>query len=122
MADSPTSNEPADLCDVELIDADRVRRIVREFPAEIDELAGLYRALGDPTRLKMALALASAELCVCDLAAAVGASSSGVSHHLRLLKAMRLVRARREGKMVYYRLDDDHVREMLAVGREHVGH
>ncbi len=86
------------------------------------DLAALFGALGDPTRVRLLAALATGALCVCDLAAALGMTQSAVSHQLRLLRTLGLVRARREGKLVWYALDDDHVRALLAIGAEHIGH
>jgi len=87
-----------------------------------DDLGGaaeVFRLLGDPGRLRIVQALAAEELCVCDLAAFLGASSSAVSHQLRLLKQARLVRNRREGKVVYYKLDDGHVTAMVVTALDH---
>ena len=78
--------------------------------------------MGDPTRLRLVAALAGRELCVCDLAATVGLSESAVSHQLRLLRARGLVRSRRDGRLVYYALDDDHVAALYAIALEHVAH
>jgi ArsR family transcriptional regulator len=88
-------------------------------PREIEELAEFFKAFGDPTRLRLLLALAESELCVCDLAELLGVSQSAVSHQLRFLRATRIVRFRREGKMAIYSLDDEHVRRLLAIGLEH---
>jgi ArsR family transcriptional regulator, lead/cadmium/zinc/bismuth-responsive transcriptional repressor len=79
-----------------------------------------FMLLGDVTRLKICLALAREELCVCDIAALLSLSESAVSHQLRLLRAMRLVRYWKEGKMVYYRLDDKHIEQLIRLGVEHV--
>lgn len=84
------------------------------------ELADLFRVFGDSTRIKILYALFESELCVNDIAQVVGLSQSAVSHQLRLLKANKLVRFRRDGKTIYYALDDDHVRSMIALGMEHV--
>jgi len=83
-------------------------------------LAETFKVLGDPTRIKIAFALSREELCVCDLASLLGASPSAVSHSLRALRQLRLVRFRREGKIAYYSLDDDHLRQLLDLGFEHV--
>jgi DNA-binding transcriptional ArsR family regulator len=111
-------------CDVELVHPGRVARVRDTMPGpeRVDRLAEVFHACSDPTRLRILLALATEELCVCDVAATVAASASGVSHHLRLLRALRLVRSRREGRMVFYRLDDDHVRDLLAVAQAHLDH
>jgi DNA-binding transcriptional ArsR family regulator len=111
-------------CEVEAIDPERVQAVLASM---IDEattrgLAEIFRALGDPTRVKILHALAVSELCVCDLAAILGTSPSAVSHQLRLLRSLRLVRNRREGRMMYYALDDDHIEKLLAQGRDHVSH
>ena len=84
------------------------------------ELADLFRVFGDSTRIKILYALHDNELCVQDIANAVALSQSAVSHQLRVLKDSKLVRFRREGKTVYYALDDDHVRSIIALGMEHV--
>ncbi len=86
------------------------------------ELAELFGALADATRAKIIHTLAHQELCTCDIAALVGISESGVSQHLRVLRALRLVKARRAGKFVYYSLDDAHVSLLVAVGLAHQGH
>src|SRR5438876_12409556 len=83
-------------------------------------LADLFAAMGDPTRVRLIYALAQEELCVCDLAAVLGLSVSAVSHQLRLLRGMRLVKYRREGRLAYYSLDDAHVYALLIQGMEHV--
>ena len=82
-------------------------------------VAALFALLGDPTRARLLTALTSGELCVCDLAAATGINRTTVSHQLRLLREGRLVRRRREGKVVYYALADDHVAAVLAMGVAH---
>jgi DNA-binding transcriptional ArsR family regulator len=103
--------------------------------APLGPLAELFKVLGDPTRSGILLALGSVggggqgepegsgganKLCVCDLAELFGVSSAAISHHLRLLKAHRLVRSTREGKIVFYALDDDHVAQLFSQGFEHV--
>ena len=84
------------------------------------ELADLFRVFGDSTRIKILYALHDNELCVQDIANAVQLSQSAVSHQLRVLKDTKLVRFRRDGKTVYYALDDDHVRSILSLGMEHI--
>jgi ArsR family transcriptional regulator len=84
------------------------------------DLADLFRVFGDSTRIKILYALHDEELCVCDIANRLGISQSAVSHQLRVLKDSKLVRFRRDGKTVYYALDDDHVRSILSLGMEHV--
>jgi DNA-binding transcriptional ArsR family regulator len=83
-------------------------------------LSEAFKMLGDPTRLKICLALSHHELCVTDLAAVALMSESAVSHQLRIMKSMRLVRYRKEGKMTYYMLDDDHIEQLITLGLRHV--
>jgi DNA-binding transcriptional ArsR family regulator len=85
-------------------------------------LAETFRALSDPTRVRIVSLLTEAELCVYDLAAALGMSQSAVSHQLRSLRDLRLVRWRREGRQIFYTLDDDHVADLFRRGLEHVAH
>ena len=87
-----------------------------------DILAETFEALADPNRVRLISALFGRELCVCDLAAVLGMSQSAVSHQLRYLRALRLVRARKEGRVVYYNLDDDHIRDLFQRGLDHVRH
>ena len=111
-----------DGCRVRIVHLERVslarQEAVPEF--ELDRLALTYKVLGDPTRLKIVMALAGGEMCVCDLAAFLGLSESAVSHQRRRLKDLALVRNRREGPVLYYSLDDEHVANLLEVGLEHV--
>jgi DNA-binding transcriptional ArsR family regulator len=86
----------------------------------VEALAETFRALGDPTRVRILDALAAGELCVCDIASLVGISESAASHQLRLLRGMRLVRPRRAGRQVYYAVDDHHILELLTQARTHV--
>lgn len=111
-----------DVCQVTCVHGERVALVQSQQPddATLIGLADTFRLLGDPTRVRILSALSASELCVCDLAALLGASSSAVSHQLRLLRTARLVRYRREGKMVYYALDDEHIRALLAEGTRHV--
>lgn len=85
------------------------------------KLAETFKVFGDPTRIKILYALFTKELCVCDIAEVLGMSQSSISHQLRVLKTARLVKYRKEGKVVYYSLDDEHVREIFNAGLEHVG-
>jgi DNA-binding transcriptional ArsR family regulator len=86
----------------------------------VESLAETFRALGDPTRVRILDALAAGELCVCDIASLVGISESAASHQLRLLRGLRLVRPRRAGRQVYYAVDDHHILELLNQARTHV--
>lgn len=110
------------LCDVPLVHEDQVHAALRaRAPGEdLTYLADTFQILANPTRLRIVEALRERELCVCDLAAVVGSSQSAVSHHLRQLRQMKIVRYRKEGRMAYYRLDDDHIARLFATGLEHV--
>jgi DNA-binding transcriptional ArsR family regulator len=111
-------------CDERIVHVDAVRAARRALPggATMRELSNLFAALGDPTRLRIMAALAAQELCVCDLAATIGQSESAVSHQLRLLRSLRVVRSRREGRRVFYALDDDHVLGIYGQACDHVQH
>jgi DNA-binding transcriptional ArsR family regulator len=89
-------------------------------PRAVEALADTFRVLGDPTRVRILDALSAGELCVCDIASLVGISESAVSHQLRLLRGMRLVRPRRAGRLVYYAVDDQHILELLKQALTHV--
>lgn len=114
--------EPA--CDVPVVHLEAVAEARGALPANavVDGLAQLFAALADPTRLRIVAALARRELCVCDLAATIGLTESAVSHQLRQLRGLGLVRARREGRMAYYALDDAHVATLYADALTHVEH
>lgn len=90
--------------------------------ATAEQLAQVFRAMADPTRVRILSALVGAELCVGDLAEVLEMSISAISHQLRLLRELRVVRKRREGKHIYYALDDEHVRDLFERGLEHVQH
>lgn len=111
-------------CDERVVHVGAVRAARAALPGApaLGEAADLFAALADPTRLRIVAALANRELCVCDLAATVGQSESAVSHHLRLLRSLGLVRARRDGRLVYYALDDGHVAALYRQALDHVDH
>lgn len=102
-------------------DAVQAARAAAPGPDELLAMGDYLKALGDPTRLRILSALARAELCVCDVGAVLGMSVSAVSHQLAVLKRQRLVRFRREGKVVYYSLADAHVADLIRSVREHLG-
>ncbi len=116
--------ESLDDCTVRVVDRDRVTGVRASMPADeqVADLADVFGLLSDPGRLRVLVALLEGEMCVCDLAAAARASESAVSHHLRLLRAHRVVQARRSGRMAYYRLADSHVRMLLDIALTHIGH
>lgn len=88
--------------------------------ATLLDLSEVFKVLGDPTRLKICLALSRCELCVTDIARLLGVTESAVSHQLRVMKAMRVVKYRKEGKMTYYMLDDEHVEDLIRLSVRHV--
>jgi DNA-binding transcriptional ArsR family regulator len=104
------------------IDLPRVRKIREALvaPDAVQGLADTFSALGDPTRVRILDALSHGELCVCDLAAVLKLSQSAVSHQLRLLRGMRLVRPRRDGRIVFYSLDDQHIMAIFKQTLQHV--
>jgi DNA-binding transcriptional ArsR family regulator len=112
----------SDVCEETYVDQGRVRRVAKALPSPeaVERLSETFRIVGDPTRTKMLFALSREELCVCDLAHLLGLSESAASHQLRLLKAMRLVKYRRAGKMAYYTLDDEHIADLINQGLRHV--
>lgn len=114
----------ADLCRAGCVHPDAVARARAWLaPAETYQgVAELFGALADPTRATIVHALLRQELCTCDLAAVAGVSASGISQHLRILRALRIVKSRRAGKFVYYRLDDAHVAQLIQLGLMHQGH
>ena len=101
---------------------DIVKRVQDKQPDDeyLYELADLFKVFGDTTRIKIIYALFESELCVGDIALVLGMSQSAVSHQLRVLKDSKLIKFRREGKVIFYSLDDDHVRTIMSMGMEHV--
>ncbi|MDI9469438.1 MAG: metalloregulator ArsR/SmtB family transcription factor [Bacillota bacterium] len=124
--DLPYANNQTDIapdcCETSFIHEEAVRTVRERMPApEVTQaVADFFRVMSDPTRMRILCALGQSELCVCDLAALLGMSESAVSHQLRTLRAARVVRTRREGRIVYYALDDHHVRTAYKMGEEHV--
>ena len=111
-----------DGCQIRVVHLEKVEQARKEAISDRDlaRLSLTYRVLGDPNRLKIVMVLRNVEMCVCDLAAFTGLSESAVSHQLRRLKDLALVKSRRDGQIIYYSLDDTHVTELLEVGLEHV--
>src|SRR5438132_390025 len=118
----PGSAEPDDACDVFHLDGAKVAALKTTLlgPSSVTALAETFRVLGDTTRVRILDALSRSELCVCDIARLLSLSESAVSHQLRLLRGMRLVRARRAGRMVFYSLDDQHIVGLFKQGLDHV--
>ena len=111
----------SDICSASIVNQQKVDSVAKVLPAESENLAmaDLFKALGDPTRLRIVQALALEELCVCDLTALIDVSISAISHQLRLLRNLNLVKFRKSGKMAYYSLDDDHVQQLIHLAQEH---
>lgn len=111
-----------EVCDLVQIDLARVRKIRAELVAAeaVQGLAETFSALGDPTRVRILDVLSHGELCVCDLAAVLALSQSAVSHQLRLLRNIRLVKPRRDGRIVFYSLDDQHIMSIFKQTLQHV--
>ena len=109
-------------CEVNSIDIEKVEKVKKTLPTDetIFDVAELFKVFGDSTRMKIICALLKEELCVCDIASITNSTPSAISHQLRVLKQAKLVKYRKEGKVVYYSLDDDHVRQIFEKGREHV--
>ena len=109
-------------CRVRIVHLDRVKQARKEAMAapELERLAMIFKVLGDPTRLRIVVALDGGEMCVCDLAAYLGLSESAVSHQLRRMREHALVKPRREGQVLYYALDDGHVSDLVRMGLEHI--
>lgn len=113
---------PKDTCQIYHVDQDRVIRSRHQMPdyRTVVELAEIFKVLSEPTRVRILQALSTEELCVCDIAAVVETTTSAISHQLRILRTTRLVKSRKDGKMVYYSLDDDHVRNLFKEGIRHL--
>lgn len=114
-------SEHNELCHCRMIHGERIDSAIKKSlaGAEVENVSTLFKAMGDPSRLKILWALEQEEMCVCDLAAYLGISESAVSHQLRLLRQLHLVKNRREGPVLYYRLNDDHVSKLLTIALEH---
>lgn len=109
----------ADCCDAFDPSSSEAKQALRERLLEVAGLSEIFKVLGDETRTRIVYLLSLQELCVCDIADIMDMSLPAVSHHLRLLKALRLVKYRREGKQVYYSLDDDHIVGLIRMAQEH---
>jgi len=108
-------------CDVQFVHKDKVERIKRKIQ-DIDllnRMSEIFKVLGDPARLKIVICLEMEELCVCDIEALTQISQSSVSHHLKILRQMNIVKYRRSGKMSFYALSDSHISALIAISRDH---
>ncbi len=111
-----------DVCRINVVNERRVAAVAAQMASEeaLVDVADIFKVLGDPTRAKIIDALSISELCVCEISAILGMSQSAVSHQLRLLRAAKIVKFRKEGKMAYYSFADGHVRSLFKEGLRHV--
>ena len=112
------------ICSVHYVDRDKLNsiKVVLQKEAGIDMLAKIFKALGEPSRLKIIFVLAQSSLCVCDIASLLDMTQSSISHHLKVLRDLNLVKFRKEGKLAIYSLDDEHVYRIFEEGLEHTKH
>lgn len=115
-------NNGEDRCDCNVIHEDLINQVKDKIPSSemLYSLADFFKVFGDPTRIKILTALTEAELCVCDIAFLLNMTQSAISHQLRVLKQARLVKNRKDGKVVYYSLDDLHVKQIITLGKVHL--
>jgi DNA-binding transcriptional ArsR family regulator len=112
------------ICEENIINEENINAVRNKMIEDdnVIKLSNIYKALGDPTRIKILYALTLKELCVCDIADIIGMSQSAVSHQLRILRNLRLVKYKKEGKIVFYSLNDQHVIDLFNQGLEHIKH
>lgn len=122
MAHANTIDSEFDTCSVTAIHPDRIQKVDEGMPEQehLYGLADLFKLFGDSTRLRILWALSESELCVCDLCVLLRMKQPAVSHQLKNLKLARIVKSRREGKIVFYSLQDEHIRDLLNLGMAHV--
>jgi ArsR family transcriptional regulator len=108
-------------CEVRCINPSKVKKLAKALPgsSSLRRLSDVFQILSDPNRLRILNCLTHEEVCVCDLSAVLGMTVSAVSQQLRLLRALRLVKSRRDGRIVYYSLTDEHVAKLMEMGLEH---
>jgi DNA-binding transcriptional ArsR family regulator len=111
-----------DACDCNVIHEEVLAKVREQMPDEetMLDVSDLFKMFADSTRIKIICALLNAEMCVCDISALLGMTKSAISHQLRSLRQTKLVKNRREGKIVYYSLDDEHIKDILDKGLSHV--
>ncbi len=121
-AKQQNTNDAVETCITKGIHRDTIRTVKQKMPDPVAlyELADLFKLFGDSTRIGILWALSESEMCVCDLCALLKMKQPAVSHQLKNLKQSRVVKARRDGKIVYYSLDDEHIRRLLNLGMEHI--
>lgn len=113
-----------DVCDILYVNEVQVKRVQKQMPDSetMHHVTEIFASLSDPTRARIVFALSKAELCVCDVATLLGMTLSAVSHQLRILRHLGLVKYRKQGRMAYYSLDDEHASGLLTQVLEHVSH
>ena len=121
MAGTGDKNAP-ELCEISVIHEDVLARVREKMPDEepVYEVSELFKVFGDSTRARIICALNIEEMCVCDLSALLNMTQSAISHQLRLLKVSRIVKSRKQGRVVYYSLDDSHIGQIFAMAFDHV--
>ncbi|RJP17892.1 MAG: ArsR family transcriptional regulator [Candidatus Abyssobacteria bacterium SURF_5] len=122
MATDTARKHDETVCEVAFVNKERVQAVRARIPQAdiLEKLSEIFKVLGDPSRLRIVSALNVRELCVCDIASLLGASISAVSHQLRILRNLKLVKHRKEGKMVYYSLDDACIEKLIREGLKHI--
>ena len=113
-----------DICSVKCINEEKVKKTLKTIPQleDISQMADIFKALSDPSRLKIVLALLNQEHCVCDIAVICNQTDAAISHQLRILRTLKIVKNRRDGKIIYYSIDDDHVVSLIRMSLDHVRH
>ncbi len=121
MTTRVTIMREGEACEVRCVNPSKVKALSRVLPERdtLTQLSDIFQIMSDPNRLKILYCLARDEVCVCDLSVLLDISVSAVSHQLRLLRALRLVSSRKDGRIVYYSLTDEHVAKLIAMGLEH---
>lgn len=116
------NNNKIEKCTSNVIHKETIERVSESMPNEeiLYDLAELFKVFGDSTRIKIICALFEAEMCVCDIANLLNMTQSAISHQLRVLKSNRLVKYRRDGKVIYYSLEDDHIKHIFDAGLNHI--
>ena len=112
------------MCDCNIIHKESVANVLNKLPSTttFENLAKLFKLIGDPTRCRILFALDNEEMCVCDIANVLKMTESAVSHQLRLLRQSQIVKTRKSGKEVYYTLDDEHIQKLFEIALEHINH
>ena len=113
-----------DVCDILYVNEAQVKRVQKQMPEPetVNQVTEIFASLADPTRARIVFALSKAELCVCDVATLLDMTVSAISHQLRVLRHLGLVKYRKQGRMAYYSLDDEHASGLLAQALQHVTH